>query len=842
MSLKDENEIIKDLPPNTKKKILMKNKKYNFPTNLFYSYCHADAEYRENMERSLSLLKRQELLVDWSDRNILPGQNISSEIKEKMNKADIIVFLFSSDFIDSDACMEEWEYAKQLTEQGKPIIRIPIILRDCAWQDVLANDNVKALPKDGKAVTVFGRQDQAWQQVYEGIKTVINKLRNDFSPKAEFLSEIAKTEFLSQHHIKLQDIFVFLTLSHYHPEKRDGLVQREQVESQEQLLEKKYALVHGDDMSGKTALGRHLFLSLAHEPSTPVLHIDMQTIPRKVEEKIFETAYHKQFNGDYSLWKQQNNKTLILDNLSGKSNVDFIVYARDFFEKIIITLASDVFLSFFQDEERLVDFQQLKIESLSHGQQEQLIRKRLSLRDTNEPVTDGIVDQIENRINSIIISNKIVPRYPFFVLSILQTHEAYMPENLFITSYGHCYNALILAQLIKSGISRSDSDINSCFNFAEQLAFKLHENGTITYDEFVENYKKDFLITKANLNRLKNDQYGIISENGQFRIPYMYHFFLGRFLSKNSDSKNIIADMCGNTHVRENYLTLLFTIHHTNDNQIVDDILLGAMCALDNIKPARLTQDETQRFNDIIKSLPNRVLSNAPVEMERAKERNVRDVVDHQPDPEKESEEQTEEENPANEWYRILKNNAILGQVLRNKYGNLKKPRIEEIIETIADGGLRLVNSVLADEDEIADLVRYIHKKYPEDDINKIRLFVQSVSFIWTMINIESIVNAINFPEIRDEINNVVSRNSSPAYDLIGYFSQLDSSQRLTMAVKEKLKDLNKEHDDFFIKRVLSIRTQRYMNTHLSDASVEQAICSELKIEYSYKRLHGKNN
>ena len=119
-----------------------------FHANLFYSYSHKDAQYRDNMEIALSLLKRDKLLKDWSDRNILPGQSISKEIKEEMNKADIFVFLLSQDFIASNACMEEWEYAKQLSAEGKPIFRIPIILRDCSWEDLLSDDDIKALPND----------------------------------------------------------------------------------------------------------------------------------------------------------------------------------------------------------------------------------------------------------------------------------------------------------------------------------------------------------------------------------------------------------------------------------------------------------------------------------------------------------------------------------------------------------------------------------------------------------------------------------------------------------------------------------------------------------------------
>lgn len=66
-------------------------------------------------------------------------------------------------------------------------------------------------------------------------------------------------------------------------------------------------------MSGKTSLGRHIFLSLVEE-TKPVLYMDLQSVPKKFREETFRDAYSSQFNGDYSLWKQQNDKTIILDN------------------------------------------------------------------------------------------------------------------------------------------------------------------------------------------------------------------------------------------------------------------------------------------------------------------------------------------------------------------------------------------------------------------------------------------------------------------------------------------------------------------------------------------------
>ena len=45
-------------------------------------------------------------------------------------------------------------------------------------------------------------------------------------------------------------------------------------------------------------------------------------------------------------------------------------------------------------------------------------------------------------------------------------------------------------------------------------------------------------------------------------------------------------------------------------------------------------------------------------------------------------------------------------------------------------------------------------------------------------MNIEKIVSTVNVPEIRELVQEVVQQKSTPAYDLIGYFSHLDSVER----------------------------------------------------------------
>ena len=300
--------------------------------------------------------------------------------------------------------------------------------------------------------------------------------------------------------------------------------------------------------------------------------------------------------------------------------------------------------------------------------------------------------------------------------------------------------------------------------------------------------------------------------------------------------------MCDRPHVRVNFFALLFLIHHTDDDWVIEDVVLRVMCEFDTMVPAKLDRNETRRFDDLINQLSDNILSDADVEAERRKEREVRDSLEEEDvrevrdsleeeDVEAERLDETDGGFGAN-CYRLLKSNAILGQVLRNKYGTLERDSVEQIIETIADGGLRVVNALLKDDKEIASRARSIHKEFPEHNIGEIRNLLRAISFLWTMNSIEMVVSEINHPAIREVVTKVVERRSTPAYDLIQYFSRLDASRELTSHVRDLLKVLLTRHRDKFVHRVASIRTQHYLNTHRSNARIEQSICSLLGLKY----------
>ena len=654
------------------------NKNPTFPISLFYSYSHKDSSFRERIEKTLKLLEENAGLKQWSDRSIRPGEHISDAIKQNLEKSDILVFLISSDFLASEACKEEWIYAGQLARHGNKV-RIPIILKECAWQDYDDMSSVLALPEDGKPVTRFSDKDAAWLQIYEGIKDVIESLRNCFSVKKEFVDEITKVDFISQQKqdIRLSDLFVFPSL-YFNADEKVSFA----VDNVNQIIEKKYALIDGDDLSGKTALCFHLLLTLVKEEK-PVLFIDLKEVAnKKPSMKVYQEIYSEQFQGDFLLWQKQEGITVILDNLShSPSSMEHVIFAKDNFHNVVVTVSSDIYRAYWHDDSRLANFANIKIDRLSHAKQEKLIRKWTGLSNQSVSITDGRIDQIEDKINSVIINNRIVPRYPFYVLSILQLNEGFMPNDLKITAHGHCYYAMILAHLLKSGINKEDSDINSCINFASHLAFHIYNEGNNTspvgeqeFKNFTERYKKEFVIKDSTIKRLQSQDYGIIKDR-KFRNPYMYYYFLGKYLSDHSvANRNIIESMADKSYVRTNCLALIFIVHHSQDNDLIDDLVLRTMCSLDSVPPSTLRPEETKVFQSLVNGIPEDITSENNVTEERQKEREARDLSDQENLDADEGDES--DHKGMNEVYRILKNNEILGQILRNKYGSLAKAKI----------------------------------------------------------------------------------------------------------------------------------------------------------------------
>ena len=144
------------------------------PLRVFYSYSHRDEELRHELDKHLSLLKRQRIIEGWHDREISAGSEWQGQISEHLQAADIILLLVSADFIASDYCYDlEMTCAMSQHEAGKACV-IPIVLRPCDWE-AAPFSKLQALPTNAKPVVSWSDQDEAFTIIARGIRRAIER-------------------------------------------------------------------------------------------------------------------------------------------------------------------------------------------------------------------------------------------------------------------------------------------------------------------------------------------------------------------------------------------------------------------------------------------------------------------------------------------------------------------------------------------------------------------------------------------------------------------------------------------------------------------------------------------
>ena len=145
------------------------------PVKIFISYSHRDEKLRQRLETHLYALKREGLIEAWQDRRIAAGQDWAGVISENLEGSQIILLLVSADFIASPYCYEtEMARALEKHESGEARV-IPVIIRPVDWKGT-PFAHLQVLPTNGRPVVKWAIRDDAWLNVAEGIRRVVEEL------------------------------------------------------------------------------------------------------------------------------------------------------------------------------------------------------------------------------------------------------------------------------------------------------------------------------------------------------------------------------------------------------------------------------------------------------------------------------------------------------------------------------------------------------------------------------------------------------------------------------------------------------------------------------------------
>ncbi len=162
---------------------------------IFCSYSHSDKDkvLKKEFDTSMRPYVRKKLLQVWHDGRIGAGDEWAADIDQHLVSADIIVFLISPDFLNSDYCVEKELHVALERKSRKEALVVPIIVRDCAWKETPLAD-LQALPAEARPVTQWADRDSAWKSVGDGLK----------ARAAEVLTR--KLEFLKKNEQSLQKL------------------------------------------------------------------------------------------------------------------------------------------------------------------------------------------------------------------------------------------------------------------------------------------------------------------------------------------------------------------------------------------------------------------------------------------------------------------------------------------------------------------------------------------------------------------------------------------------------------------------------------------------------------
>ena len=139
---------------------------------VFYSYAQEDELLRNKLEKHLSSLRRQGLLTTWHHYRILPRAESAQETIRHLDSAAIILLLISADFLDSDYCYETEMQRAMERHAAKQVCVIPILLRPADIEGTPFAE-LQGLPTNGKAITTWPNEDEAFLEITRGVRKAI---------------------------------------------------------------------------------------------------------------------------------------------------------------------------------------------------------------------------------------------------------------------------------------------------------------------------------------------------------------------------------------------------------------------------------------------------------------------------------------------------------------------------------------------------------------------------------------------------------------------------------------------------------------------------------------------
>ena len=592
--------------------------KNNMKKKIFISYSHKDRELVKKLREYLCRLEKEGLAKIWYDDRVLGGNPWRKDIDHNINESDLILYCVSDSFLKSQPCKDEINIGYKLNEE-RNVVLVPIILSKCDWKNFPRLSEIQALPIDGRAIDSYEKDDFAFQEIYEGMKKIINLLNIKITNLFEKKLNDANIVFLGEKKkYSLGDIYVWPELS-FEEKSENKKISSERIISN--ISSEKKIIIAGAISSGKTSLCKQLYKKLKDKNFIPIFLTFEKNLISNLEKRL-QTSIANQYDGNIELDALPREKIVIIidDFYSCKKKELFLKKIEKYEHQIVIV--DDLFNLDISDENIMRSYKKYQICEFSPALRDELIRRWIDIEEEQPERNNEYYAQLDSMkefVNTTLgktFSKGIMPAFPFFILTIATVAKS--NPNLEMTSQGYYYFSLLTLSLIRNGVK--EKLIDTYVNFLSEVAFHFYQlEEKDVYDdefkEFINEYRSNYnLPVEDNELLSKLEAANIFGKDSfnryRFYHKYSFYFFIAKYISEHvTKKKDLIDKILSNLDDNINVYIAIFISHHlrTNFEEEYLSILLKMTRDLyKGVTPIYLNNEEVKRLDECSKNIMKR--------------------------------------------------------------------------------------------------------------------------------------------------------------------------------------------------------------------------------------------
>jgi hypothetical protein len=619
-------------------------------------------------------------------------------------------------------------------------------------------------------------------------------------------------------------------------------------------------IILGEDRSGKTTL-IYQALKEYHTLGYAPIYIKAYEInsftESDFERYLSKCAVEQYLYPDHFIRAEKHKRIVLVDDLDRIKSLNMILKLVQMletqFNAIVLTAATGFEISELVNTEAAKTLQKYSaygVLRFGHALRHKLIRKWcLCGPVATLPELDKKVHDAEAIVNTVVGRN-LVPSQPFYLLILLQSSAQNQQAELKNSSFAHYYEYLMTGNLTKAGVKRDQYD--ELFNYLANLAWYFQESdideaSLIELGNFNAVFSKRFI--KVDLHpRLELLVTGkLLSRRGDyfsFSYPYVFFFFLGRFLAKNlhkPEIKYFVTKLCSQLSLHKNSHAILFLTYHVNDPWVIEQVATVLSGCFSASVPIELNGD-IAFINDLVANTTEEVLKIKQVDIvenqsEVRKLRDEQDLLERDDDG-------AIEAAMFSELNLFIKTGEILGQIVKIYYGSLERKTKAQLIKEVFDAPLRFLRMVFEqiskDPDAfILEIEKAVLLKSPELQSLKKGVLARDVAYqflgqLCTGVILRTSMT-ISSDKLDDDIADLLGGKSSTAYKLIAVGTKFCSPKSLPLDEIRRL-SMDLKNNAFAFRVLQSLGAMHIHQFHLKIED-KQKLCSYLGIKIEASQL-----